>query len=85
MLELFITEAAAARHTTLVRAAFAAGIEVTQVTEKAAAALSDAVTPQGLVVRCAHAADHRRRCAGRLAEAGGGAGARPTIPATPAP
>ena len=54
MLELFITEAAAAKHTTLVRAAFAARIEVTQVTERAAAALSDAMTPQGLVVRCAH-------------------------------
>jgi TrmH family RNA methyltransferase len=38
----------------LVRAAFAARVEVTQVTEKAAAALSDAVTPQGIVVRCAH-------------------------------
>lgn len=54
VLELFITEAAAAKHTTLVRAAFAARIEVTQVTERAAAALSDAMTPQGLVVRCAH-------------------------------
>ena len=31
-----------------------AGVEVTQVTERAAAALSDAVTPQGIVVRCAH-------------------------------
>ena len=35
-------------------AAFAARVEVTQVTERAAAALSDAVTPQGIVVRCAH-------------------------------
>jgi TrmH family RNA methyltransferase len=54
VLELFITEAAAAKHVRLVRAAFAAKVEVTQVTEKAAAALSDAVTPQGIVVRCAH-------------------------------
>ena len=54
VLELFITEAAAAKHVRLVRAAFAAKVEVTQVSEKAAAALSDAVTPQGIVVRCAH-------------------------------
>ena len=54
VLELFVTEAAAARHTALVRSAFAARVEVTQVTEKAAAALSDAVTPQGIVVRCVH-------------------------------
>ena len=54
VLELFITEAAAAKHVKLVRAAFAAKVEVTQVTEKAAAALSDAITPQGIVVRCAH-------------------------------
>jgi TrmH family RNA methyltransferase len=54
VLELFITEAAAAKHVRLVRAAFAAKVEVTQVTEKAAAALSDAITPQGIVVRCAH-------------------------------
>ena len=52
VLELFITEAAAAKHVRLVRAAFAAGVEVTQVTEKAAAALTDAVTPQGIVARC---------------------------------
>jgi len=54
VLELFITEAAAAKHVKLVRAAFAAKVEVTQVTEKAAAALSDAITPQGIVARCAH-------------------------------
>ena len=54
VLELFVTEATAAKHTALVRSAFAAKIEVTQVTEKAAAALSDAVTPQGLVIRCVH-------------------------------
>ncbi|MGS0687205.1 TrmH family RNA methyltransferase [Nakamurella sp. GG22] len=54
VLELFLTEAAAAKHPTLARAAFGAGIEVTQVTERAAASLSDAVHPQGIVVRCAH-------------------------------
>lgn len=54
VLELFLTEAAAAKHPTLARAAFGAGIEVTQVTERAAAALSDAVHPQGIVVRCTH-------------------------------
>ena len=37
----------------MIRAAYAAGVEVTQVTERAAAALSDAVTPQGIVARCA--------------------------------
>ena len=50
--ELYITEQAAAKHVDIVRAAFAAGVTVTQVTERAAAALSDAVTPQGLAVRC---------------------------------
>lgn len=54
VLELFITEAAAAKHKRLVRAAFGAGVEVTQITERAAASLTDAVTPQGVVVRCAH-------------------------------
>jgi len=51
--EVYLTEAAASRNVEIVRAAFAAGIAVTQVTEKAAAALSDAITPQGLVARCA--------------------------------
>lgn len=51
--ELYITAAAGARHVDIVRAAFAAGITVTQVTDRAAAALSDTVTPQGLVARCA--------------------------------
>ena len=41
------------RHTELVRRAYAAGVTVTQVTDRAAAALTDAVSPQGLVVRCA--------------------------------
>ncbi len=51
--ELYMTKAAGARHVELVRAAFAAGIEVTEVTERAAASLSDTVSPQGLVARCA--------------------------------
>ena len=51
--ELYITAAAGARHVDIVRAAFAAGITVTEVTDRAAAALSDTVTPQGLVARCA--------------------------------
>lgn len=50
--ELYITEAAGGRNTGLIRRAFAAGIPVTQVTERAAAALSDTQTPQGLVARC---------------------------------
>ncbi|GAA2021021.1 TrmH family RNA methyltransferase [Nakamurella flavida] len=53
VLELFITEQAGARHVDIVRAAFAAGVEVSQVTEKAAAALSDTVAPQGIVAVCA--------------------------------
>ncbi len=52
VLELFVTETAAARHPAVIRAAFGAGVDVTQVTERAAAALSDAVTAQGLVARC---------------------------------
>lgn len=51
--ELYITKEAGARNVELVRAAFAARIEVTQVTERAAAALSDTVSPQGIVARCA--------------------------------
>ena len=53
VIELYVTEAAAAKHVDVIRAAYAAGVEVTQVTERAAVALSDAVTPQGIVVRCA--------------------------------
>lgn len=51
--ELYITKDAGSRHVELVRAAFAARIEVTQVTDRAAAALSDTVSPQGIVARCA--------------------------------
>ncbi len=52
VLELYLTAEAGRRNVELVRAAYAAGIEVTQVTDRAAAALSDTVTPQGLVARC---------------------------------
>jgi TrmH family RNA methyltransferase len=51
--ELYITKDAGTRNVELVRAAFAARIEVTQVTDRAAAALSDTVSPQGIVARCA--------------------------------
>ncbi len=51
--ELYITKDAGSKNVELVRAAFAARIEVTQVTERAAAALSDTVSPQGIVARCA--------------------------------
>jgi len=51
--ELYVTEEAATRQVDIVRNAFAAGIAVTQVTERAAAALTDAVTPQGITARCA--------------------------------
>ena len=50
--ELYITKDAGSRNVELVRAAFAARIEVTQVTDRAAAALSDTVSPQGIVARC---------------------------------
>ena len=50
--ELYITADAGSRNVELVRAAFAARIEVTQVTDRAAAALSDTVSPQGIVARC---------------------------------
>ncbi len=53
--ELYITAGAGSRHVELVRAAFAARIDVTQVTDRAAAALSDTVSPQGIVARCAMA------------------------------
>ncbi len=52
MQELYLTEAAAGRNTGLVRRAFAAGIDVTQVTDRAAAVLSDTQAPQGIVARC---------------------------------
>jgi TrmH family RNA methyltransferase len=50
--ELFVTDAAAARHPELVSAAQAAGARISPVTERAAESLSDTVTPQGLVAVC---------------------------------
>ena len=50
--ELFVTDAAADRHPDLVEAAAGAGARISPVTERAAAALSDTVTPQGLVAVC---------------------------------
>lgn len=50
--ELFVTDGAARRHDDLVAAARAAGARVSAVSERAAAALSDTVTPQGLVAVC---------------------------------
>jgi len=57
------------------RAAYAAGVEVTQVTERAAAALSDAVTPAGHRRALRHPGHRPGRAAGRLTDAAGGAGA----------
>lgn len=51
--ELFVTARAAARHPELVEAATTAGARVSEVTERAAAALSETTTPQGLVAVCA--------------------------------
>lgn len=50
--ELFVTAAAADRHPELVEAAEAAGAYVVPLTDRAADALSDTVTPQGLVAVC---------------------------------
>lgn len=50
--ELFVTEAAENRHPELVDAALAAGLSVSAVTERAAAGLSETVTPQGIVAVC---------------------------------
>lgn len=50
--ELFVTPAAAQRSPDLVDAARAAGVRVLDVTDAAAAGLSDTVTPQGLVAVC---------------------------------
>jgi len=52
VLEVFVTAAAADRHPDLVAAATAAGRPVRLVTERAAAALSETVTPQGMVAVC---------------------------------
>jgi TrmH family RNA methyltransferase len=50
--ELFVTAAAAARHTDLVDAAAQVGARVSPVTDGAAASLSETVTPQGIVAVC---------------------------------
>ncbi|GAA3869248.1 RNA methyltransferase [Saccharothrix violaceirubra] len=50
MYELFVTDDA--RHAELVRAAVDAGVPVSPVTDRAAAALSETVTPQGVVAVC---------------------------------
>ncbi len=52
MHELFVTEAAADRHPELLSAARAAGVRVVPITPAGAAALSDTVTPQGIVGVC---------------------------------
>lgn len=50
--DLFVTDAVAARHPDLVDEAERAGVRVAHVTEKAAAGLSDTVTPQGVAATC---------------------------------
>ncbi|KAA2256365.1 RNA methyltransferase [Solihabitans fulvus] len=50
--ELFVTQAAAARNPELVDRAVHAGVPVNEVTEKAAAGLSETVSPQGVVASC---------------------------------
>ncbi len=50
--ELFVTSVAATRNPELVRAGVDAGIPVSGVTDKAAAGLSETVTPQGIVAVC---------------------------------
>jgi TrmH family RNA methyltransferase len=50
--DLFVTDAVAARHPDLLVGAERVGVRVAHVTEKAAAGLSETVTPQGAVVVC---------------------------------
>jgi RNA methyltransferase, TrmH family len=50
--ELFVTATAAERHPELLDAAGTAGVPVSPVTDKAATALSETVTPQGLLAVC---------------------------------
>lgn len=50
--ELFVTADATTRNGSLVHAAVDAGVPVSPVTDKAAAALSETVTPQGIVAVC---------------------------------
>lgn len=51
--ELFVTRAAADRNRSLLADAQRVGVPVSEVTERAAAALSETVTPQGLIAVCA--------------------------------
>ncbi|HET8643227.1 MAG TPA: RNA methyltransferase [Pseudonocardiaceae bacterium] len=51
--ELFATEAAASRHPDLLAAAVGRGARVSSISERAAAALSDTTTPQGILAVCA--------------------------------
>lgn len=53
MRELFLTDRAGQRHPDLVAAARGTGTPVSWITEDAAAALTEAVTPQGVVAVCA--------------------------------
>lgn len=52
VIELFVTETGASRNVEIVREAFRADITVTQITNEAAAKLSDTVHPQGLIAHC---------------------------------
>ncbi|MFE3291999.1 TrmH family RNA methyltransferase [Rhodococcus sp. NPDC059234] len=51
-LELFVTEVAADRHEDLVDRALSSGVRVSPITERAAKALGDTVTPPGLIAVC---------------------------------
>ncbi|NIH84132.1 TrmH family RNA methyltransferase [Amycolatopsis granulosa] len=53
MHELFVTERAAQAHPDLVGGAREAGVRVSPITDRAAAGLSETVTPQGIVAVCA--------------------------------
>jgi TrmH family RNA methyltransferase len=52
VVELFATGEAIARHADLIGRTRAAGVVVTRITERAAAGLSETVTPQGLIAVC---------------------------------
>lgn len=52
--ELFVTDVGAAHHPELVAAARAAAVPMTPVTDDALAALTETVTPQGVVAVCDH-------------------------------
>lgn len=50
--EVFVTAVAAGRNPELVRTARSAGVPVSEITERAAAGLSETVTPQGVLAVC---------------------------------